>query len=42
MNLALYFTVPLKLGWAGRKRHYLVNSGQVVPEYKPLLPNPAV
>jgi ketosteroid isomerase-like protein len=42
MNLALYFTVPLKLGWAGQKRHYLVNSGQVVPEYNPLLPNPAI
>jgi hypothetical protein len=42
MNLALYFTVPLKLGWAGQKRHYLVNSGQAVPEYNPLLPNPAI
>jgi hypothetical protein len=27
MDLALYFTVPLALGWAGAKRHYLVNSG---------------
>ena len=42
MDLALYFTVPLALGWAGTKRHYLVNSGQEVPEYDPLLPNPAV
>jgi SnoaL-like domain len=42
MNLALYFTVPLTLGWAGPKRHYLVNSGQKTPIYDPLLPNPAV
>jgi ketosteroid isomerase-like protein len=42
MDLALYFTVPLALGWAGKKRHYLINSGQDVPEYDPLLPNPAV
>ena len=42
MNLALYFTVPLAVGWAGSKRHYLDNSGQKVPEYDPLLPNPAV
>jgi hypothetical protein len=42
MDLALYFTVPLALGWAGPKRHYLVNSGQEVPVYDPLLPNPAV
>lgn len=42
MNLALYFTVPLARGWAGPKRHYLVNSGQKVPDYDPLLPNPAV
>ncbi len=42
MNLALYFTVPLALGWAGPKRHYLVNSGQEIPDYDPLLPNPAV
>jgi SnoaL-like domain len=42
MDLALYFTVPLALGWAGPKRHYLVNSGQEVPQYDPLLPNPAV
>jgi ketosteroid isomerase-like protein len=42
MDLALYFTVPLTLGWAGSKRHYLVNSGQEVPNYDPLLPNPAV
>ena len=42
MDLALYFTVPLALGWAGPKRHYLVNSGQAVPIYDPLLPNPAV
>jgi SnoaL-like domain len=42
MELALYFSVPLALGWAGPKRHYLVNSGQEVPEYDPLLPNPAV
>jgi SnoaL-like domain len=42
MDLGLYFTVPLALGWAGPKRHYLVNSGQEVPDYDPLLPNPAV
>lgn len=42
MDLALYFTVPLAVGWAGPKRHFLVNSGQRVPEYDPLLPNPAV
>jgi hypothetical protein len=42
MILALYFTVPLGLGWAGPKRHFLVNSGQEVPEYDPLLPNPAI
>ena len=42
MHLALYFTVPLAVGWAGSKRHYLDNSGQQVPEYDPLLPNPAV
>jgi len=42
MDLTLYFTVPLTLGWAGSKRHYLVNSGQEVPNYDPLLPNPAV
>jgi hypothetical protein len=42
MNLALYFTVPLALGWAGPKRHFLVNSGQQIPDYDPLLPNPAV
>jgi hypothetical protein len=42
MDLALYFTVPLSVGWAGPKRHYLVNSGQETHEYDPLLPNPAV
>lgn len=42
MDLALYFTGPLAVGWAGPKRHFLVNSGQRVPEYYPLLPNPAV
>jgi ketosteroid isomerase-like protein len=42
MDLGLYFTVPLAVGWAGAKRHYLVNSGQEVPEYDPLLPNSAV
>jgi hypothetical protein len=42
MNLALYFTVPLALGWAGPKRHYLVHSGQEIPDCDPLLPNPAV
>jgi ketosteroid isomerase-like protein len=42
MDLALYFSVPLALGWAGPKRHYLVNSGQEIPEYDPLLPNPAI
>jgi ketosteroid isomerase-like protein len=42
MFLTLYFTVPLDVGWAGHKRHYLVNSGQRVPNYPDLLPNPAV
>jgi ketosteroid isomerase-like protein len=42
MGLALYFTVPLALGWAGPNRHFLVNSGQEIPQYDPLLPNPAV
>jgi ketosteroid isomerase-like protein len=42
MSLSLYFTVPLDVGWAGHKRHYLVNSGQRVPDYPDLLPNPAV
>jgi ketosteroid isomerase-like protein len=42
MNLKIYFTVPIDAGWAGSKRHYLVNSGQSVPEYDPLLPNPAI
>jgi hypothetical protein len=42
MDLALYFTVPLSVGWAGPKRHYLVNSGQETHDYDPLLPNPAV
>jgi hypothetical protein len=42
MNLAIYFTVPLAVGWAGPKRHYLVHSGQRTPDYDPLLPNPAV
>uniref|UniRef100_B0T6Q3 SnoaL-like domain-containing protein n=1 Tax=Caulobacter sp. (strain K31) TaxID=366602 RepID=B0T6Q3_CAUSK len=42
MNLTLYFSVPLALGWAGPKRHYLVNSGPAIPDYAPLLPNPAV
>jgi ketosteroid isomerase-like protein len=39
MRLALYFTVPLKDGWAGLKRHYLVNSGAVIPDYVDLVPN---
>ena len=42
MNLALYFTVPLKDGWAGHKRHFLVNSGEQIPDYEQLLPNPAI
>jgi ketosteroid isomerase-like protein len=42
MELALYFTVPLKTGWAEHKRHYLINSGESIPEYKELLPNPPV
>jgi SnoaL-like domain len=42
MDLALYFTVPLALGWAGPKRHFLVNSGQDIPDYDPLVPNPAI
>jgi hypothetical protein len=42
MRLVLYFTVPLKEGWAGHKRHYLVNSGLTIPDYNDLVPNPAV
>ena len=42
MQLSLYFTVPLKEGWAGHKRHYLVNSGETIAEYKDLVPNPPV
>jgi ketosteroid isomerase-like protein len=42
MDLGLYFSVPLAVGWAGPKRHFLVNSGQKIPNYDPLLPNPAV
>jgi SnoaL-like domain len=42
MTLDLYFTVPLEVGWAGHKRHFLVNSGEVIPNYKDLFPNPAV
>ena len=42
MVLALYFTVPLQAGWAGRKRHYLVNSGETIPDYAELRPNPAI
>lgn len=42
MNLALHFTVPLKTGWADHKRHYLINSGQNIPDYKELLPNPPI
>lgn len=42
MVLALYFTVPLAVGWAGPQRHWLVQSGSPVPPYDPLLPNPAL
>jgi len=35
MDLALYFSVPLAHGWAGPKRHFLVNSGQKVPSTTP-------
>jgi ketosteroid isomerase-like protein len=42
MNLALYFTVPLKSGWAEQKRHYLINSGENIPDYKDLAPNPPI
>lgn len=42
MELKLYFSVPLNTGWAGPKRHYLVNSGETVPDYPDLRPNPAV
>lgn len=38
----MYFTEPHEVGWAGHKRHYLVNSGEVIPDYKELLPNPAI
>lgn len=40
MRLRLHFSVPLTAGWAGVKRHYLVNSGEQVPEYPDLAPNP--
>jgi hypothetical protein len=42
MVLGLYFTVPLQAGWAGRKRHYLVNSGETIPDYPGLRPNPPI
>jgi len=42
MELTLYFTVPINEGWAGHKRHYLVNSGKIVPDYDKLVPNPPV
>jgi ketosteroid isomerase-like protein len=42
MELALYFTVPLKKGWAEHKRHYLINSGENIPDYEELLPNPPI
>lgn len=42
MALALYFTVPLKSGWAEHKRHYLINSGENIPDYEELLPNPPI
>jgi ketosteroid isomerase-like protein len=42
MRLELYFTVPLQSGWAGARRHYLVNSGQHIPDLDTLLPNPAI
>lgn len=40
MRLRLHFSVPLAAGWAGVKRHYLVNSGEQVPDYPDLAPNP--
>jgi uncharacterized protein (TIGR02246 family) len=40
MRLRLHFSVPLTAGWAGVKRHYLVNSGEQVPDYPDLAPNP--
>jgi ketosteroid isomerase-like protein len=39
MRLRLHFSVPLSVGWAGVKRHYLVNSGAQVPDYLDLTPN---
>jgi ketosteroid isomerase-like protein len=42
MVLGLYFTVPLQAGWAGHRRHYLVNSGENIPDYAELRPNPAI
>ena len=39
MRLRLHFSVPLTAGWAGVKRHYLVNSGEQVPDYPDLTPN---
>lgn len=35
-----YFSVPLEQGWAGARRHFVVNSGQPVPDYPDLRPNP--
>lgn len=39
MRLRPHFSVPLAAGWAGVKRHYLVNSGEQVPDYPGLAPN---
>jgi ketosteroid isomerase-like protein len=42
MRLRLHFSVPPAAGWAGVKRHYLVNSGEQVPDYPDLAPNAPV
>jgi ketosteroid isomerase-like protein len=42
MVLSLYFSVPLTAGWAGLKRHYLVNSGAVIPDLTQYRPNPGL
>jgi ketosteroid isomerase-like protein len=42
MVLSLYLTVPLTVGWAGLKRHYLVNSGAVIPDLTEYRPNPGL
>jgi hypothetical protein len=42
MELKLYFSVPLTRGWADHKRHFLVSSGETIPDYGKLLPNPPI